>query len=272
MTDNGNNQDNQDSQDNKDKHKTTIIYSIKNYDNDKVFIGATQTSTSQAFSQHKSIYRKGKSPDNPLYKAFDNLDVSKFYIQKEGTCFCKNKDEINKVLGEYYIKFDSIKNGYNTLYKPRMKKQKEETEEAQEMQVSYIREIQDLQDIQDIQDLNEDKESTQVEQGTQYEDLVQIKKADTDVNLKNIGDTELTGGADTITKETEELFHTIDDETIYEEEIRRAILRLDELERETYRELGLCMDHEEPKQTKAHNTQKATKQTKPRHKIAPSFF
>jgi hypothetical protein len=159
------------------KDKKTVIYSIRNFKNSKIYIGATTSTLSQAFSQHKRIYKQGTSPQNPLYKAFAEVDLSYFYIQSEGTYQCNDKNETNKILTEYYIKYDTIKNGYNGYERTRKPKEHDvelcgiKSYHTSNTDVTCPQDAEDTQDVQDAEEttidskqafMNEDNELTRL--------------------------------------------------------------------------------------------------------------
>ena len=87
------------------------IYIIKNYCNEKVYIGQTTYSIQERFKQHIKATTIKKKGTFKLYKAITKYGKENFYIEllEETTPDKLNEREI------YYIeKFDSYKNGYNS--------------------------------------------------------------------------------------------------------------------------------------------------------------
>lgn len=89
-----------------------FVYVIKNCINDKVYVGQTKNSIEQRFNEHLYASMK-KNTTNKLYMAMKELGKENFYI--ELLTECKDVD-MNKYEQLYVEKFNSIKQGYNTVY------------------------------------------------------------------------------------------------------------------------------------------------------------
>ena len=87
------------------------IYIIKNYCNEKVYIGQTSYSIQERFSEHMKPSTIKKKGTYKLYKAIAKYGKENFYIEllEETT-----PDKLNETEIHYIEKFDSYKNGYNS--------------------------------------------------------------------------------------------------------------------------------------------------------------
>ena len=84
-----------------------FIYIIKNFINNKVYIGQTSRNIEIRWKEH---LRHCTSQDQPLYKAMVKYGKEKFYIQ----CLEECPDSILNEREKYWIDyFDSYNNGYN---------------------------------------------------------------------------------------------------------------------------------------------------------------
>lgn len=86
------------------------IYIIKNFVNDKVYIGKTIESIEVRFQEHKKNCNRENCKDRPLYRAMNKHGIDKFYVELLEKC------EINILSQkeqEYILLYDSYKNGYN---------------------------------------------------------------------------------------------------------------------------------------------------------------
>ena len=91
--------------------KKGYIYIIKNYCDEKVYIGQTRRSIQERFRQHMQPSTIKKRGFSKFYKAIAKYGKENFYVEllEETTVDKLNEREI------YYIeKFDSYKNGYNS--------------------------------------------------------------------------------------------------------------------------------------------------------------
>lgn len=87
------------------------IYIIKNYCNEKVYIGQTTHSIQERFSQHMKPSTIKKRGSYKLYNAIAKYGKENFYIEllEETT-----PDKLDEREIFYIKKFDSYKNGYNS--------------------------------------------------------------------------------------------------------------------------------------------------------------
>jgi hypothetical protein len=89
------------------KTETGYIYKITNEETNKIYIGSTTTSLEQRFEEHK------KSNDNsPLHKAMKEYEKWKIELIEEIEYI--DTEELFIAEACQMIKYDSIKNGYNT--------------------------------------------------------------------------------------------------------------------------------------------------------------
>lgn len=86
----------------------SYIYKISNTENEKVYIGQTSYSLQVRFKQHIEDSIRYKNLNRPLYQAFKEIGIDKFFIDLiEET---ENFDERERFWIDYY---DSYNNGYN---------------------------------------------------------------------------------------------------------------------------------------------------------------
>lgn len=97
------------------------IYVIKNYLNNKVYVGQTWGSLSDRFNKHKLK----NSGCKKLLNAFQKYDYNNFYI--EPIAFVLSQEDADKVEDIIIRYFDSINNGYNIREGGSKGKQSEET-------------------------------------------------------------------------------------------------------------------------------------------------
>ena len=114
------------------------IYSIRNYLNDKVYIGSTTQSLAKRFSAHKGQINANKTRNRPLYIAMRELGVTNFYIELIELYPCTCKDELHAREGHYIRQYDSFNNGYNRVINGRT--QKEYRKENKEQLLNYQKE------------------------------------------------------------------------------------------------------------------------------------
>jgi group I intron endonuclease len=87
------------------------VYQIINMKNGKKYIGSTKVKLSQRFAEHKR-YCKQK-PERPLYIAFKEYGIENFKMELLETVKYENREELNKVEGDFIRMFDTFNNGYN---------------------------------------------------------------------------------------------------------------------------------------------------------------
>lgn len=87
------------------------IYIIKNYCNEKVYIGQTTQSIQERFNQHMKPSTTKKRGTYKIYNAINKYGKENFYIEllEETT-----EDKLDEREMFYIDKFDSYKNGYNS--------------------------------------------------------------------------------------------------------------------------------------------------------------
>ena len=84
------------------------VYIIKNTINDKVYVGKTETTLKQRFSEHKQDSVRRRNEKRPLYAAMRKYGVENFYIE----LIEETDDTTNREV--YWIdQYDSFKHGYN---------------------------------------------------------------------------------------------------------------------------------------------------------------
>ena len=92
------------------------IYKITNSENDKVYVGQTKVGIKKRFTDHKQAFKnyiKKEKTTTKLYNAFKKIGLEKFQITSLEKC--NNQEEMDKKEKEWIEKFNSIKNGYNTV-------------------------------------------------------------------------------------------------------------------------------------------------------------
>lgn len=88
------------------------IYIIKNSMNDKVYIGQTTRTINKRFEEHLNAAINAKT-NNKLYKAMKEIGLQNFYVEKLMEC---DEKDLNKFEQQFVAEFNSIHNGYNTVY------------------------------------------------------------------------------------------------------------------------------------------------------------
>ena len=88
------------------------IYIIKNTVNDKVYIGQTRRTIQVRFNEHLGFSKK-LTVKTKLYLNMRELGIEKFYVEEIVEC---NNTELNKIEQYYVDKYDSLNNGYNSVY------------------------------------------------------------------------------------------------------------------------------------------------------------
>lgn len=90
----------------------SCIYIIRNNLNDKVYIGQTVQELEHRYNQHIYMAKNGKSMSK-IYVAMRELGINNFFIEKIKDC---DDTELNRY-EQYYVElYDSLRNGYNTVY------------------------------------------------------------------------------------------------------------------------------------------------------------
>ena len=95
------------------------VYIIKNKINNKVYVGQTMQSLHDRFQQH--VYCSQKDNFNSkIHSAMRELGIHNFYIELIRECDITDLNKYEQLYVEYY---DSINNGYNTLYPQHSRKE-----------------------------------------------------------------------------------------------------------------------------------------------------
>ena len=88
------------------------IYMIRNTVNDKVYIGQTRRTVQLRFNEHLNFSKK-PNIKTKLYLNIRELGIKSFYVEQLVEC----KDtELNRYEQYYVEKYDSLSNGYNSVY------------------------------------------------------------------------------------------------------------------------------------------------------------
>lgn len=90
------------------------IYMIRNTENDKLYIGSTCQTLSQRMAKHRNSAKDDRSTHYPLYVAFNEIGVSKFYIELLEDFPCERQEQLLKREGELIRLHESHANGYNS--------------------------------------------------------------------------------------------------------------------------------------------------------------
>jgi group I intron endonuclease len=114
------------------------IYAIRNYDNDKIYIGSTVQKLCSRMSSHR---KDAKTRPHSIYKAMNEIGIDKFYIELIEDYPCENIEQLRSREGHFIRQFDSMKNGYNEKLAGRSEKERalEYYYEHQEEQIARSR-------------------------------------------------------------------------------------------------------------------------------------
>lgn len=88
------------------------IYIIRNRANNKVYIGQTSHNAGHRFNIHLNCARNTKYTSK-LYRSMREIGLDKFYVETLKVC---TNNELNEYERQYIDKFNSIKEGYNSIY------------------------------------------------------------------------------------------------------------------------------------------------------------
>ena len=88
------------------------IYIIRNTLNKKVYIGQTIQTVESRFKQHIMLANRGRATAK-IYIAMRKLGVENFYVEQLVEC---EDSELNKYEQYYVEQYDSLNNGYNSVY------------------------------------------------------------------------------------------------------------------------------------------------------------
>ena len=91
------------------KYKDAKIYSIRcSIDNDLIYIGSTCQLLYKRWYDHKLSYKHKNYKSRPIYIKMHELGQQHFYIELVIKCPCENKEELNKIEGEYIRKLGTL--------------------------------------------------------------------------------------------------------------------------------------------------------------------
>ena len=102
-------------------YKNGKIYVIRNSVNDLVYIGSTTKALSERMAKHRSTYKREVVQNFPIYKAFKEIGVDKFYIELLEEHSCENIEQLHRKEGQYIREYNSLQNGYNQILAGRTK-------------------------------------------------------------------------------------------------------------------------------------------------------
>ena len=88
------------------------IYIIRNTINNKVYIGQTTHNAEHRFNVHLNCARNTKYTSK-LYRSMREVGLHNFYVETLKVC---NNNELNEYERKYIDKFNSIREGYNSIY------------------------------------------------------------------------------------------------------------------------------------------------------------
>ena len=88
------------------------VYIIKNKDNEKVYIGQTRNTIEERFKAHIRCSKKSKLKTK-IYLAMREIGVENFYVEQLVEC---ENPELNKYEQYYVEQYNSLNNGYNSVY------------------------------------------------------------------------------------------------------------------------------------------------------------
>jgi hypothetical protein len=128
-------------------YKNTKIFTIRNKINDKIFVTFTTLKINAGFNGFK---RSLKDLKNEITQAFEELGVSNFYYELEEEIECETKDDVNKCVDNYIKKYDSIRNGYNSIKtrKKPIKNTVEISDSSETSDESLKKAMQELDDLE----------------------------------------------------------------------------------------------------------------------------
>ena len=81
-------------------YKNGKIYSIRNYETDKYYIGSTCQTLTKRLSKHKSNYRDWQNNGKKYVTSFEILKCNDCYIELLEEFPCENKNQLQKREGE----------------------------------------------------------------------------------------------------------------------------------------------------------------------------
>jgi len=93
------------------------IYLIRNFNNDKIFVGSTTQNLVKNFAYHKNNVIEHRYMNRQLYQDMEKYGIETYYIELHEMFPCKSLEELQKREREVIRQFDTFKKGYNTCDK-----------------------------------------------------------------------------------------------------------------------------------------------------------
>jgi inorganic triphosphatase YgiF len=88
---------------------TAQLYTIRSYQTEKIYIGATIQTLARRLAQHVSQYKSWKLDNTKTYvTSFNIIKYDDYYIELLESFPCNNKDELNKREGELIRSHDCV--------------------------------------------------------------------------------------------------------------------------------------------------------------------
>ena len=84
------------------------IYSIRNFVNDKVYVGSTTQALSKRMQKHRSDAKRRVKGNCKLYQTMIELGIENFYIELIEYHSCHSKEELFKKEGEWIRKIGTL--------------------------------------------------------------------------------------------------------------------------------------------------------------------
>lgn len=175
-------------------YQKSKIYIIRNYTNEKIYIGSTCSSLSKRFYKHRSQMNCKGCCHFPLYLEMRELGVKQFYIELIEEYPCNNKDELRAREGYYIREYHSFKPeiGYNKRIEGRTRKEwvEDNNQQIKESKKEYYEN--NKEDIKqykkDYQEKNKEriKEKSKAYQENNKEKIKQKKKEYNEKNKERI--------------------------------------------------------------------------------------
>ncbi len=89
------------------------IYIIRNHVNDRVYIGSTTRTLAQRMSHHRHDSKRDEKKHYKIYKAFAELGVENFYIERLEAYPCADVQALTSREGHYIRLYNSFNEGLN---------------------------------------------------------------------------------------------------------------------------------------------------------------
>lgn len=99
------------------------IYIIRNTENNKVYIGSTTQPLCKRMVGHRCSARDEKKQHFPLYVAFNEVGVDRFYIELVEDYPCENIEQLLAREGHFIREFNTHINGYNKQFTGRSREE-----------------------------------------------------------------------------------------------------------------------------------------------------